>query len=125
MKTNQKITAIVATIALVAILGVCLVACNADDYTNRFESYGYTVKPYVEEGMESIANWGLYAYKQLSDNPADRIHVTVVKYKKRSDAKKAESNVQLLGVDSVGRKGKIVFWGSEEAVEDVKYFCAL
>lgn len=38
---NKKVMALVAVIALVAILGVCLVACNAESIQKKLEKAGY------------------------------------------------------------------------------------
>ncbi len=125
MRTNKKVLAIVAVIALVAVLGVCFAACNADSYTKKLEKAGYTVGSYTaEKSEEGKIEWGLTGVK-LGDT------VTVVKYKKTDDAKAAESNWQatingtggwsgLAGLEKVYRTGKIVIFGTEQGVKDAK-----
>ena len=43
---NKKVMALVAVIALVAILGVCLVACNAESIQKKLEKAGYACTSY-------------------------------------------------------------------------------
>lgn len=43
---NKKVMSIIAVIALVAILGVCLVACNAESISNKLEKAGYACEKY-------------------------------------------------------------------------------
>lgn len=116
MRTNKKVLAIVAVIALVAILGVCLIACNADSYTKKLEKAGYTVSSYKgENGDEAKIEWGVVGIKVGST-------VTVVKFKSTDDAKAAEESHKgsLLKVGDVYRNGKIVIWGDAEGVKAAK-----
>ena len=125
MSTNKKIIAVVAIIALVAVLGMCLVACNADSYTKKLEKKGYTVSNYTaDKDDEAKIEWGVTAVKK-SDT------VTVVKYKKAEDAKAAESDMNkkietagglsgLIGIEKVYRTGSIVIFGTEQGVKDAK-----
>lgn len=121
MKTNKKIIAIVAVVALVAILGVCLMACNADSYTKKLEKKGYTVSNYtVDKKDEGKIEWGVFGTKKGS-GLIEVLSVTIVKYKSTDDAKKAEADKKsILGEGSVERSGKIVFWGSAQAIKDAK-----
>lgn len=109
---NKKVLAIVAVIALVAILGVCLVACNADDYKKRLDKEGYIV---VDGKVDSENVEWVVSGTRI--NPAD--HVTITKYKDTDDAKDAEELAKKTGA-SVYRTGKIVMVGTEQGIKDAK-----
>ena len=115
---NKKVMALVAVIALVAIHGICLVACNAESYEKKLEKAGYTVTSMsAEEAKEEGAEWGVVGVK-------GKDMVTVVKFAKSDDAKEFESNVPTLGLGSlkvvVERVGSIVYYGTEAGVKAAK-----
>lgn len=110
--------AIVAVIALVAILGICLVACNAESYEKKLEKAGYNVTSMsADEAKDEGAEWGVAARKGTDI-------VYVVKFAKTDDAKEFEKNVPTIGVGSfkvvVDRVGSIVIYGTEQGVKDAK-----
>ncbi len=114
MKTNRKrIFGIVAVIALVAILGACLVACNgASNYASKLAKKGYHVTvsryeddiytpSYVEipdglsEGSyEYQIEWVLSAYRIEYGryDRKDEYSVTIFKYKTKKAADEAYDN---------------------------------
>ena len=115
---NKKVVvSIVAVIAIVALLGVFLVACNADSYKSKLEKKGYSVSTYTpdDEDDDDIA-WGLMASKGLSE------YVIIIKYKSLDDAKDAEKEASKYSVSgyTFARQGKICFSGTTQAVKDAK-----
>lgn len=123
---SKKVISIIAIIALVAVLGVCLVACNADSYTKKLEKAGYTVSSYTgddakdESDSDADVKWVVSAEKSLTE------YVSVICFNKTDDAKAYEEKASkytgtILGVTVVcERQGKIVFYGTEQAVKDAK-----
>lgn len=76
--------ALVAVIALVAILGVCLVACNAESIQKKLEKAGYACTSY-EAGKDddgASIEWKVVAKKKGLN--AD--YVTVTKFANTDDA---------------------------------------
>ncbi len=66
MRTNGKrIITLVAIVALVAVLGVCLAACNSTDYANRLAKKGYSVEAHTYtdsyEARQFLKEFGLEA----------------------------------------------------------------
>lgn len=117
---NKKVMSIIAVIALVAILGVCLVACNAESISKKLEKAGYTCTFY-EAGKDDDGakiEWKVVAKK--SGLNADG--VTVTKFANTEDAKKYESNVpagSALGVKMVVKRvGTVCYYGTEQGVKD-------
>lgn len=121
---NKKVISIIAIVAIIAILGVVLVACNADSYQKKLEKAGYEVivlegdEAKEEAESEGDIEWVVTASKGLTE------YVTIVKFANTDDAKEAEENAitgSAFGVTVVcERSGKIVFYGTEEAVKDAK-----
>lgn len=120
---NKKVLAIVAVIALVALLGVCLVACNASDYKKRLDNAGYHTEVLEGEAAKEEADgasveWVVIGSKGFSE------HVSVIKFKSTDDAKEFEMNMPEFGVGGISivceRSGKIVIYGTEQAVKDAK-----
>lgn len=119
---NKKVLAVVAVIALIAILGVCLVACNADNYKKRLDDADYATSVLkgdeAKDKAESDASieWLVTGSKGLSE------HVMVIKFKSTDDAKDFESNA-VTGTSlklTCKRSGKIVIYGTEQAVKDAQ-----
>mgnify|MGYP004640832065 CR=1 FL=1 len=134
---NKKVMAIVAVIALVAILGICLVACNAESYQKKLEKEGYKVETYdadsdyvkaINKGMAEDEDysgeikWAVVATKvDLSlSKGLDAGHVSIYKFAKIADAKQF---VKDMGAEedseNVVRKGNIVFVGDKASVDIV------
>lgn len=114
---NKKVVvSIVAVIAIVALLGVFLVACNADSYKSKLEKKGYSVAAYTADNDD--IEWGIIATKGTLGTE----NVTIVKFKELDDAKEAEANAKKVSVTgrTVVRQGKIVFSGTTQAVKDAK-----
>lgn len=121
---NKKVLAIISIIALVAILGVCLVACNADSYEKRLDKAGYN--PVVLQGddakeevkTDAAIEWVVSGAKSAKD------YVMVIKFKNTDDAKDFEKNAvtgSAIGFTLVcERSGKIVLYGSESGVKAAK-----
>ena len=116
---NKKVISIVAMIALVAVLGVCLVACNSDAYAKRLEKEGYKVQvvDLSDQDKETGIVWAVTAEKIVSITEV-RI-VSVTKCATVEDAEKlAEIQDKIYVVE---RHGTIVIAGtSEAAVKDAK-----
>ena len=118
---SKKVISIVALIALVAILGVCLMACNADSYAKKLEKKGYTVtKAVAEEEKEDGIQWAVSGTKK-GEGLFEGETVTITKYVNEDDAVKAEEiAIKLFGESGVHRTGTIVISGTEQGVKDAK-----
>ncbi len=119
---NKKVMALVAVIALVAILGVCLVACNAESIQKKLEKADYTCTSY-EAGKDddgASIEWKVVAKKKGLN--AD--YVTVTKFANTDDAKEYEKNVATGSVGGftvvVKRIGKVCYYGTEQGVKDAQ-----
>ena len=116
---NKKVMALVAVIALVAILGVCLVACNAESIQKKLEKAGTSYEAGKDDDGASI-EWKVVAKKKGLN--AD--YVTVTKFANTDDAEKYEKNVATGSVGGftvvVKRIGKVCYYGSEQGVKDAK-----
>lgn len=119
---NKKVMALVAVIALVAILGVCLVACNAESIQKKLEKADYTCTSY-EAGKDddgASIEWKVVAMKKVLN--AD--YVTVTKFANTDDAKEYEKNVATGSVGGftvvVKRIGKVCYYGTEQGVKDAQ-----
>lgn len=119
---NKKVMALVAVIALVAILGVCLVACNAESIQKKLEKADYTCTSY-EAGKDddgASIEWIVVAKKKGLN--AD--YVTVTKFANTDDAKEYEKNVATGSVGGftvvVKRIGKVCYYGTEQGVKDAQ-----
>lgn len=122
---NKKvIISIIAVIALVAILGTVLVACNKEDYQKRLEKKGYKVSSLTDLGeafgvQSTKVEWSLEAAK-------DDEYVEITKYRNSDDANKAyedaKKTIDDLGEDGKNYKakkvGKIVIFGTKQGVKD-------
>lgn len=115
---NKKVLAIVAVIALVAILGVCLVACNADSYAKKLDKAGYDVQTFegdeADDRADADVEWVVIAARLKT---ADS--VTVAKFHSTDDAKDTEEKAKEMKMN-VYRTGKIVIIGTEQGVKDAK-----
>ena len=122
---NKKVISIVAMIALVAVLGVCLVACgnNADTYTKRLEKAGYSVESVELSSEEKDTGmvWAVVGQKAESITNIDV--VTVIKFKTADEAAKAASQLEnaaaLMGYEVVV-DGTLIIYGTEQGVKDAK-----
>ncbi len=121
---NKKvIISIIAVIALVAILGTVLVACNQEDYQKRLEKKGYSK---VVSGSDIIGAIGFSSNTIEWDihYAKDNEYVYVVKYKNADDAKKAYNDAKEElkddkdGKYAVKKVGKIVVSGTKQGVRD-------
>ena len=116
---NKKaIISVVAVVLLVAVLATVLVACNMDDYKKRLEKKDYFVTA-SEVDSDSI-EWILNGTKKGSGLSIET--VTVTKYKNSDDAKDAyeDAKENLSDGWSVKRHGKIVVFGTKQAVKDAE-----
>lgn len=132
---NKKVLAIVAVIALVAILGVCLVACNADSYEKKLDKNGYKVQVYDKDSdvVESMNEWleesddysgkikWMITAKKLDvslSSGVDTGYVQIIKFSKISDAKQYMEDLGAEDDDEIiVRKGNIVFTGDKDSVD--------
>lgn len=114
---KKKIVAIVAIVALIAILGICLVACNQEDYAKRLEKAGYHVTTSEKyEGKD--VEWAVFATKGAGGLFGNGETVTVVKFANADDAKDCEEDVKELFTTK--RSGNIVIFGTEQGVKDAQ-----
>lgn len=123
---NKKVLAIVAVIALVAILGVCLVACNADSVAKKLEKKDYEVAKLTEDS-EGL---GKNVYKLVSSDDGfkeglfavngDGDMVVVVWFNDKDVAEDWESSKLLNALANVERVGKVVYIGTEQGIKDAK-----
>lgn len=124
---NKKIVTVIAILSLVAILTVCLVACNNQkDFEKRLKDKDYIVTSMTSEQLEDIVGeaiseveWAVMGMKGLN---GEGDYVVVIKCKSESDAKDAEKELGEGMEDGFKfvRKGKIVILGTEKAVEDAQ-----
>lgn len=121
---NKKVISIIAIVCIIAVLGLCLVACNADSYAKRLEKAGYMVEKFTgddaaEESDAEGAKWAVLGIKLEGFSSA---MVTVVGFDSTDNAKAyADAMVQLVGEDCVDVSGKVVIVGtSADAVKDAK-----
>ena len=115
---NKKIISIIAIVAIIAILGVVLIACNASDYSKKLEKKGYAVTV-VNGDDDSSYDFIVNGTKASLGNGVSVETVTVTKYKKSEDAKKAYNDAKSNDI-AVSRSGKIVIVGTEQGVKDAK-----
>lgn len=126
---KKRIIALIACVALVSILGICLIACNddiaksdanADTYTKKLEKAGYTVESLDVDDVDADIEWGVSATKTKGFLDGFD-YVSVIKYTNTDDAKEVEEAlIKQLGEDFVYRTGKIVMYGTEQGVKDAK-----
>ena len=116
---NKKaIISVVAVVLLVAVLATVLVACNMEDYQKRLDKAGYAI---VGGKVDSDSiEWALTATKAGSGLSIET--VTVTKYKNSDDAKDAYNDAKENLSDgwSVKRHGKVVVFGTKQAVKDAE-----
>ena len=121
---NKKVIALVAIVALIAIVAVCLTACNAESIEKKLDKAGYTVQVFdSEEDKEEGIEWMVSGSKgEVSiGGGVDYDYVTVTKFAKTEDAKKAVEEAEEWGLDegmAIKRIGKIVYAGTEQGVKD-------
>lgn len=119
---NKKVMAIVAVIALVAILGICLVACNAESIQKKLEDADYACTSYEANSDDDgySIEWKVVAKKKGLN--AD--YVTVTKFSSTDDAKEYEENIPTGSIGgfsvSVKRIGKICYYGTEQGIKDAQ-----
>lgn len=125
---NKKAVAIVAVIALVAILGVCLVACNnQENFEKRLKDKDYIVVSMTAEQIEGMTgevgevDWAIMGTKGDLLN-GEGSYVMVIKLKKEGDAKDCEKELkaELPEGFSCVRKGKIIIAGTDQSVKDAQ-----
>lgn len=127
---KKRIIVIVAMIALVALLGVCLVACNKDSFEKRLDKKGYTVVSMSMEQLEQYAGeevqgveWAIGGVKgDVMSGDFDM--VIVIKCESAKDAEKLENEVKAEGAEDEGfvfkRNGKLVIFGTDQGVKDAQ-----
>ena len=129
---KKNIIAITASVLLLAILSLCLVACNADYYEKKLEKKGYTVEDvsnktlreefgFTSEDLEDI-EWAELGYKyKFAQSETDL--VLIIKFDNLDKAKEVENEL-LDAMDdedyAVHRSGRVVIMGTQKAVEDAK-----
>lgn len=119
---NKKVISIVAVIMLVAVLAICLTACNAESISKKLEKEGYVVAAITEDqinkyiGEDTEVKWGVFAKKEGLN--ADM--VIVVKVSSIKDAKQVVEDVSS-GVFKLKAKNvaSVVYIATtEEALKD-------
>lgn len=123
---NKKVMALVAVIALVAILGVCLVACNAESVSKKLEGKDYSVAALSEKSTGVGATVygvvkGIEGFKEGLVAAKGTDFVVVVWFNDTDSAQKLEnSKVVTAFAKKVSRVGKVVYLGTEQGVKDAK-----
>lgn len=118
---KKVIISIVAIIALIGILGVVLVACNADSYSKKLKKAGYEVASIKADDIKEYGfdpgdiKWVVKGVKGIDS-------VTVVKFKKQSQAKDAEKEMKDVPfqVLTIERSGAVLIYGTEDGVKAAK-----
>lgn len=129
MKANgKKIMALVAIVALVAILGVCLAACNSDNVGKKLEKKGYSVVT-LNDDSTGLGKTVYNLVKSNSDFKEGVLAtkgndmVTVLWFETTDAAESLEGNLKgniLFSASTVERSGKVVYVGTEQGVKDAK-----
>ena len=119
---SKKIVALVAIVMLVAILSVCLVACNQKDYEKRLKDEKYTVVSLSAEDLgvdkeDASIEWAVKGTKGSITSGIQT--VTVIKFAKTDDAKEFADNLSEK-LYTIKRSGKIVIYGTEQGVKDAQ-----
>ena len=115
---NKKIISIIAIVAIIAILGVVLVACNASDYEKKLDKKGYAVT--VLNGNDNTNYEFIVNGTKASLGSGVSVQtVTITKFKKADDAKKAYEDAKGNNLPA-SKSGKIVIVGTEQGVKDAK-----
>ncbi|MCM1306239.1 MAG: hypothetical protein NC037_01600 [Bacteroides sp.] len=125
--SNKKFIAVIAVITLVAILGVCLVACNADSVGNKLKNKDYRVVT-LTENTGSDGKLIYNAAKRISDfkegvwATKGKNYVAVIWYETLDAAKEAEESFKTMTLltPAVHRYEKIVYAGTEQGVKDAR-----
>lgn len=121
---KKKAIIIVAMIALVAVLGVCLVACNANSVSKSLDKKGYEVITLNEDATGVVASG---AYRLLKNDSSFKEGIWAVKsdatvgvvwFNDTDAAKKFESNMSKIA--TVDRVSKVVYFGTEQGIKDAK-----
>lgn len=120
---NKKVMALVAVIALVAILGICLVACNAESVSKKLEKKDYTVSALSEKSTgigKSVYNIvkGVEGFDQGVAAANSNGESVVVVWFDNTDAAKSFESSKLTFAKKVSRVGKVVYVGTEQGVKD-------
>ena len=121
---NKKvIVSIVAVIAIVALLGVFLVACNADSYQKKLDKKGYSVHVATEAEIK-VAELVYGDIDWMVEGIKGSDEVTIVKFEKSDNAKKFADDMKELAKDednaAVKTIGKIVICGTKQGVKDAQ-----
>lgn len=135
---KKKIIAIVAILALVAILGTVLVACNNEkDFRKRLQEAGYelmskdNMERMMSETPEDNEDWdsiewivGGVKFSLLSIATENYDMVLVVKFKNNDKAQEFYEEMQKNNDEEdnliVERQGKIVFYGTKQGIKDAQ-----
>jgi uncharacterized protein (DUF1330 family) len=135
----KKVFTGIAAIALIAVMSVVFVACNADSYQSKLEKNEYTVASYEGDKLSDVTadyeslteltekiEWVVTGTKTVEADGESVTHkVAVVKFDSSETAKKfIEDNTPAEGAESkvvLDRQMGIVFIASdEEALKAVK-----
>lgn len=119
---NKKVISIVAIIMLVAVLAICLTACNAESISKKLENKGYTVAAITEDqvnkyiGEDTEVKWGVFAKKDGFN--AD--FVLVVKVASIKDAKQVVEDASggVLNLKAKNVASVVYIATTEEALKD-------
>lgn len=123
---NKKVLTVIAVVMLVALLGVCLVACNATDYQKRLKDKGYVV---IVSEDDSAAVLAAEASLKIDGRYEGGIEfivsaakageaVTITKFDKLKDAKTFVDTFD--GNENIKRTDRWVFVGTEQGIKDAK-----
>ena len=119
MKGKKRVLIIIAAIALIAALGVCLVACNESGFYDRLVDAGYDVeRGYSNNFGKYEVQWYLSADKYDFEG-LNRDYVYVIRFKNSKDADEWLSEHEG-NYDEVTHVGTLVIAGTEQGVIDAK-----
>lgn len=126
-KANSKrIMALVAIAALVAVLGVCLVACNTSTERKHLEDNGYRVVTLTENSggtgkvIYGIAN-NISGFKEGVWATKGSSYVAVIWYETLDGAKEAEAKFKSdPAIPVVFRYETRVYAGTQQGVKDAR-----
>lgn len=118
---SKKVISVVAIIALVAALALCLTACNQDSVEKRLEKEGYFILSMSAEQLgieESEIEW-IVAGANAESLFTGGDFVVAVKFAKTDDAKEFADTIKSEGDEygTVKRLGKLVYAGTEAGVK--------
>ena len=126
----KKLLKMISVLAIVVVLGACLIACNVNEetYKAKLEKAGYDVEVMtqddIDEMMEAMPiDIGI---KWAVDGKKGTDEITVICFDEKEQAEAYETLFNMVSTDpamagiKVERKGAILFFGTEQGIKDAK-----